>query len=73
MTLKKSDHWHTLDWFRRRRGKIIYRKPIKKEDGSICCNMCEETSVTIYRDKQHFRYLWDCQNDLEIRYFDSPV
>ena len=71
---------HTLKWFLNRRGKFIYRKPIKTQSGKRCCDMCENGKVKVLRDKKigkitvsTAQYIFDCQNELGIRYFDKPV
>ena len=68
---------HTLKWFQNRRGKTIYRKPIKTIKGKKCCDMCSKKQVEIFRPQKgvpdHAQYLFECQNELEIQYFDKPV
>ena len=67
--------YHTLKWFQNRRGKFIYRKPIKTTKGKRCCDMCEDTKVKVggIRPIDHAQYLFDCQNSYKIAYFDRPV
>lgn len=69
--------YHNLIWFQNRRGKVIYRLPIKTTKGHRCCTMCEGTEVKIYPPKKNFpdhaQYLLDSQNELGIEYFDRPV
>ena len=69
--------YHTLRWFQNRRGKTIYRRPIKTTKGKVCCDMCEGTEVRICPRKRNFpdhaQYLYDSQNELKIEYFDKPV
>ena len=60
---------HTLKWFQNRRGKFIYRKPIRTVKGKRCCDMCEKTKVKVGLPQN----LFDYQNELGIRYFDKPL
>ena len=68
---------HTLKWFRNRRGKTIYRRPIKTEKGGKCCDRCEQIEVKVSPPKKdmpdHAQYLFDCERELGIKYFDRPV
>jgi len=66
---------HTLKWFQNRRGKTIYRDPIKTEKGERCCDMCEGTSVFVHPPKKGLpdqaQSLYDYQNELGIIYRDK--
>ena len=68
---------HDLQWFLDRIGKRIYRRP-------LCpCKECQQTYVDIldgikdgmqkFRREFHARYLYDCQNDMQIEYSDNPI
>ena len=73
----KKRNLHTLKWFQNRRGKFIYRKPIKTTKGKRCCDRCEDTKVKVFSPQKgmpdHAQYLLDCQNELNINYFDKPL
>ena len=70
---------HRLQWFIDRIGKRIYRKPIMSCD----CNVCQKDYVDIWDGKPtnskqvecrrgfHARYLYLCQNELGIEYYDK--
>ena len=68
---------HTLKWFQNRRGKYIYRLPIKTTKGERCCDRCENGKVFVSPPKKgipdHARYLFDCSQELGIEYFDTVV
>lgn len=70
---------HTLQWFKNRVEKTIYRKPL-----DFCpCDSCQKTEIFIcdtakvgikHVDKYfHARYIFDCQNEFGTEYFDKPV
>jgi hypothetical protein len=64
---------HNLQWFLDRVGKRIYRKKLK-----CPCKECQKTYLDIASDinglgRTHANYLYDCQNELGIEYFDEPV
>ena len=69
--------YHTLKWFQNRRGKTIYRKPRRRVDGEMCCNLCEQTIIKVYplqkRIPDHAQDLFDYQNQLKIAYYDKPI
>jgi len=65
--------YHTLKWFINRIGKRIYRRP-----QSCSCKECQSNYVDITdmskhgcRKKFHAQYIYDCQNCLQIEYFNS--
>lgn len=58
--------YHSLQWFLDRIGKRIYRYPL-----SCHCKFCKRNYVNI-GDCRHARYLYDCQNEMEVEYFDKP-
>ena len=67
--------YHALKWFQNRRGKKIYRKPIRIKTRSgwrKCCDMCEKTEILVDGKgfKDYAEYLFTCQNELKIEYFD---
>jgi len=64
---------HPLKWFQARKGKFIYREPIriKTRTGYIkCCDMCERTKIKV-AGIDHAEYLFDCQNELGVFYQDK--
>ena len=69
--------FHTLRWFENRRGKTIYRQPIKTTKGKRCCDQCEQTEIMVAPPKKglpdHAQYIYECQGELRIEYFDKPV
>ncbi len=69
--------YHTLKWFENHRGKKIYRKPIKiktRTGWRKCCDMCEKTEILVGGRKpiDHAAYLFTCQNELKVEYFNTP-
>lgn len=60
---------HDLQWYKDRIGKLVFRT------ASTCpCEICrkvEEVGLTI-ADEFHANYLFDCQNELDLFYFDEP-
>ena len=60
---------HSLNWFMRRIGKTIHRKPIKYK-GKVCCKDCQKTEVRIW-GKNTAQHLFVCQNEMDINYFDK--
>jgi hypothetical protein len=72
---------HTLQWFIDRIGKRTYRQPSKTCD----CKECQRGYVDIWdgndmvtgditcRRDFHAQYIYDCQNELGIEYFDKPI
>ena len=71
---------HSKQWFIDRIGKRIYREPI---DSCKCVHCQKHNSFIIddgmkdgkreLRREFHASYLFDCQNDLQIDYFDKPL
>jgi len=57
---------HTKQWFLKRTGKKIYRKKL-----DCPCASCQKTDILI-RDADHADYIWTCQLELGIEYFDKP-
>ena len=60
---------HNLDWYKDRVGKRVYRT------ASTCpCEICKsvEDVGLVIADELHANYLYDCQNDLNLYYFDEP-
>lgn len=61
---------HKLEWYKERIGKKVYRT------ASTCpCEVCKKVvEVGLYiSDELHANYLYDCQNDLDLYYFDQPI
>lgn len=61
---------HDLQWFIDRIGKRIYRKPL-----NCSCKGCQKNYVDISKlgitGQTHAHYLYDCQNELGIKYYDK--
>lgn len=59
---------HDLQWFIDRIGKKIYR-----DKGTCDCKICAnvEANGLIIDDKLHAQYLYDCQNELKVKYYDK--
>lgn len=61
---------HKLEWFKKRIEKKVYRT------ASPCpCEVCKKVEeVGLYiADAMHANYLYDCQNNLDLYYFDDPL
>jgi hypothetical protein len=59
---------NNLQWFKERIGKNVFRT------ASTCpCEVCKKVEdVGLYiADELHANYLYDCQNDLDLYYFDE--
>jgi hypothetical protein len=59
---------HDLEWYKERIGKKVYRT------ASTCpCEVCKKVEdVGLYiADELHANYLYDCQNVLDLYYFDK--
>lgn len=59
---------HDLEWYKKRIGKKVYRT------ASTCpCEVCKKVEdVGLYiADELHANYLYDCQNELDLYYFDE--
>ena len=61
---------HKLEWYKKRIGKKVYRTAF-----TCPCEVCEKVEeVGLYiADIMHANYLFDCQNELELYYFDKPL
>ena len=62
--MEKND----LKWYKDRIGKRVYRT------ASQCqCEVCKKVEDVglIIADELHANYLFDCQNDLDLYYFDE--
>ena len=59
---------HTLKWFKNRTGKRVFRLTDNK-----CCKKCQEVFEhgLIIHDDFHAQYLFDCQNELGMKYNDT--
>ena len=55
---------HTRKWFINRIGKRIFRDWFK------CCKTCDDVARNgiVVADRQHAIYLFDCQNEMPIKY-----
>ena len=58
---------HKLEWFKKRIGKHIFRTSF-----SCPCDSCKKVGEVglFIADELHANYLFDCQNDLQLYYFD---
>jgi hypothetical protein len=57
-----------LKWFKDRVGKRIYR------ENNICdCGLCKGVHVNglVITDELHAQYLFDCQNELGLKYYEK--
>lgn len=56
------------DWFTERIGTKVYR-----DDNGCDCPVCKtiERVGLIIHDELHAQYLYDCQNDMGINYYDT--
>ena len=56
------------EWFVERIGQRVYR-----DDNGCDCSICKtiERTGLIIHDELHAQYLFDCQNELGVIYFDS--
>ena len=61
---------HKLDWYKKRIGKKVYRTSSPCD--CIICKKIEEVGLNIL-DELHAIYLFDCQNELDLYYFDKPL
>lgn len=61
---------HNLDWYKKRVGKRVYRTK-----ASCQCEICNKIGEVglIIDDDFHAQYLHDCQNELNLYYFDKPI
>ena len=59
---------HKLEWFIERIGKKIYRT--KSQCNCMVCTNVFKSGVFV-ADKSHAQYMYDCQNDLDLYYFDE--
>jgi len=71
--------YHTKKWFRNRVGKKIYRRPLTQSKNDCQCAMCQSDNVIIHNGNEHGNkyfhadYLFLCQNEMGIEYFDKPI
>lgn len=58
----------SIDWFLERIQKRIYR-----DDSGCDCNVCKSVlrNGLIIHDEFHARYLYDCQLELGLHYYDK--
>jgi hypothetical protein len=59
---------NNLQWFKDRVGKKVYRT--KSSCNCMVCSDVFEFGLYI-ADEFHANYLFDCQNDLDLYYFDE--
>ena len=61
---------HNIEWFKERIGKKVYRTK-----GQCNCMVCYNVFMNgLYiSDEFHVNYLYDCQNDLDLYYFDEKT
>ena len=61
---------HSKQWFIDRIGQRVYRT-----DASCSCEVCKKIGEVglIISDDLHAQYLYDCQNELNLYYFDEPL
>ena len=59
---------HELDWFKQRIGKRVFRT-----ESSCKCDICNKVyeNGLIVMDEYHADYLFYCQNQLDLFYFDE--
>jgi hypothetical protein len=59
---------HNLEWYKERIGKRVYRT-----ESSCQCEVCKKVGEIglIISDNLHAQYLYDCQNELDLYYFDE--
>jgi len=59
-----------LQWYIDRIGKRVYRT-----EASCKCNVCKKVGEIglIITDELHAQYLFDCQNELGLFYFDEKI
>lgn len=58
----------SLQWFKDRIGKKVFRT-ISFCKCEICKNVFEKGVVIL--DNDHAQYLFDCQNEFDLYYFDK--
>lgn len=65
-----SNNKKTLEWFTQRIGKKVYRKHnFCKCSG--CLNVWENGLIII--DEMHADYLFACESEMNLNYFDKEV
>lgn len=59
-----------LGWFKERIGKRVFRT-----ESSCQCEICIKVGKVglVIMDNLHAQYLFDCQNELGLFYFDEPL
>ena len=59
---------HNLKWYKDRIGKRVYRT-----ESQCKCDVCTKVGEVglIIADELHAQYLYDCQNELYLYYFDE--
>jgi hypothetical protein len=58
-----------LKWFKDRVGKRVFRN-----ESSCKCSFCtfNQKNGLIINDETHAQYLFDIQNELQLKYYDAP-
>lgn len=61
---------HNKQWYQDRIGKRVYRT-----EASCQCDVCKKIGEVglVIDDELHAQYLYDCQNELDLYYFDNPI
>jgi hypothetical protein len=61
---------NSKEWFTERIGKRVYRT-----ETTCKCEVCTRIGEVglVIADELHAQYLFDCQNELDLYYFDSPL
>ena len=59
---------HELEWFISRVEKRVFRN-----ESSCQCEVCRKVGEVglVINDRLHAQYLYDCQNELDLYYFDK--
>lgn len=68
--MKDKEQIHTLDWYKQRVGKRIYRINKTGCECEVCTRVFNEGLILL--DDDHCQYLFDCQNELGLRYYEKP-
>lgn len=66
--MEKELNKHSIGWFKSRIGQRVYRT-----ESSCECEVCKKVGEVglIIVDELHAQYLFDCQNELGLYYFDN--
>lgn len=60
---------HDVKWFKDRVGKRVFRT-----ESSCKCGVCRSVYEIglVISDESHAHYLYDCQNEMNLFYYDKP-